>query len=75
MLEWEHVVPAYYLGRTRVCWTEGDKQRVNAKGKPFKGRECCARVDNTFKRMEADLHNLTPAVGAQGNSNPHNGRR
>jgi endonuclease I len=63
VLEWEHVVSAYYLGRTRVCWTKGDKQCVNSKGKPFKGRECCARVDNTFKRMEADLHNLAPAMG------------
>jgi deoxyribonuclease-1 len=34
-----------------------------ADGTAFKGRACCARVDRTFKRIEADLHNLTPAVG------------
>ena len=26
-------------------------------------RECCVRVDRIFRRIEADLHNLTPAVG------------
>lgn len=57
------VVPAYYFGRTRVCWRKGHKQCVSSAGKPFKGRECCGRVDKTLKRMEADLHNLTPAVG------------
>jgi deoxyribonuclease I len=36
---------------------------VKSDGTPFKGRACCARVDRTFKRIEADLHNLTPAVG------------
>jgi deoxyribonuclease-1 len=63
VLEWEHVVPAYFFGHTRVCWTKGNQQCVRSTGKSFKGRECCARVDKTFKRIEADLHNLTPAVG------------
>jgi deoxyribonuclease-1 len=36
---------------------------VKSDGTAFKGRACCARVDRTFKRIEADLHNLTPAVG------------
>jgi deoxyribonuclease-1 len=62
VLEWEHVVPAYYFGRTRVCWS-GHKRCVSSAGKRFKGRQCCARVDRTFKLIEADLHNLTPAVG------------
>lgn len=63
VLEWEHVVPAYFFGHTRACWSKGHKECVTSKGKAFKGRECCARVDKTFKRIEADLHNLTPAVG------------
>lgn len=63
VLEWEHVVPAYYFGHNRTCWKTGHAQCVKSDGKPFKGRECCAKVDATFKRIEADLHNLTPAVG------------
>lgn len=63
ILEWEHVVPAYYFGSKRTCWKKGNAKCVKADGTPFKGRTCCARVDKTFQKIEADLHNLTPAVG------------
>ena len=63
VLEWEHVVPASFFGKHRSCWQKGHDKCVNTKGEAFKGRECCGRVDSTFKKMEADLHNLTPAVG------------
>lgn len=49
-IEWEHVVPAAHLGKQRQCWLEG-------------GRSNCAKSDPTYKAMEADLHNLVPAVG------------
>lgn len=49
-LEWEHVVPASNFGHLRACWKAG-------------GRERCQKTDAEFARMEADLHNLTPAVG------------
>lgn len=62
-LEWEHVMPAYYFGSTRSCWKKGNAKCVKSDGTPFKGRQCCARVDKIFQRIEADLHNLTPAVG------------
>ncbi|MDH5410046.1 MAG: endonuclease [Alphaproteobacteria bacterium] len=62
-LEWEHIVPASFFGRSRSCWTEGNPLCVNSKGEPYKGRRCCAKVDEAFKQMEADLHNLAPAVG------------
>jgi|SRR5690625_423311 len=48
--EWEHIVPASNFGRARQCWQEG-------------GRRNCTRSDPVFGAMEADLHNLTPAVG------------
>ncbi|RRJ82656.1 endonuclease [Aestuariirhabdus litorea] len=48
-IEWEHVVPAWTLGHQRQCWQEG-------------GRKGC-RQDPVFNRMEADLHNLVPAIG------------
>lgn len=49
-LEWEHIVPASTLGRQRLCWQNG-------------GRKHCQATDSEFSRMEADLHNLYPAVG------------
>lgn len=49
-MEWEHVVPASNFGQSRPCWKAG-------------GRERCQKTDAEFARMEADLHNLTPAVG------------
>ncbi len=63
ILEWEHVVPAYYFGAERACWKKGNARCVKSDGTPFRGRACCARVDKKFQKMEADLHNLTPAVG------------
>lgn len=48
-IEWEHVVPAWAFGHQRQCWQQG-------------GRKGC-RKDPQFRRMEADLHNLVPAIG------------
>ncbi|WP_193786662.1 endonuclease, partial [Legionella drozanskii] len=33
------------------------------KGKPYKGRKCCAKIDARFKEAEAELYNLWPAEG------------
>lgn len=63
VLECEHVVPAAFFGQSRACWRKGHAKCVRSDGAVFKGRACCARVDRLFKRIEADLHNLTPAVG------------
>lgn len=49
-IEWEHLVPAARLGQQRQCWQQG-------------GRKNCTRKDKLFKEMEADLHNLVPAIG------------
>ena len=59
-IEWEHIVPAHAFGHTRRCWRE---KICNSNGKPYKGRRCCTKTDKVFKAMEADLHNLVPAVG------------
>lgn len=48
-VEWEHIVPASLFGKTLKCWAKG-------------GRKAC-RKDPSFKVMEADLHNLVPAIG------------
>ena len=49
-IEWEHVVPAHQFGRELICWQQG-------------GRDQCGRNDAEFRRMEADLFNLKPAIG------------
>lgn len=62
-LEWEHIMPASLFGRPLQCWKVGHPNCVNSKGKPFKGRKCCGKVNERFEKMEADLHNLVPSVG------------
>ena len=49
-VEWEHVVPAWWLGHQRQCWQDG-------------GRKNCSRNDPVFRIAEADLMNLVPAIG------------
>lgn len=48
-VEWEHIMPAHNFGQHLPCWRDG-------------GRKAC-RKDKTFKAMEADMHNLVPAIG------------
>jgi deoxyribonuclease-1 len=49
-IEWEYIVPAHNFGHQRQCWQSG-------------GRAHCKESDPVFRAMEADLHNLAPAVG------------
>lgn len=62
-LEWEHVVPAHAFGQSFREWREGDPQCVNSKGKAFKGRKCTEKMNPLFRYMQADMHNLVPAIG------------
>jgi deoxyribonuclease-1 len=50
IVEWEHVVPAWWLGHQRQCWQHG-------------GRKNCRKTDPVFRQAEADLMNLVPAIG------------
>ena len=61
--EWEHLIPAENFGRQFSCWREGNDKCVNKKGKTYKGRRCCTKVNKKYRVMQADLHNLVPAVG------------
>lgn len=56
-IEWEHVVPAWAFGHQLQCWQQG-------------GRKAC-RKDPAFRRMEADLYNLVPAVGELNGDRSH----
>lgn len=49
-VEWEHVVPAWQFGHQLKCWQDG-------------GRQNCRKSSQEFRLMEADLHNLVPAIG------------
>lgn len=62
-IEWEHVIPAENFGRQFSCWRDGDPKCVTSKGKSYKGRRCCTKVNQKFRIMQADMHNLQPAIG------------
>ena len=62
-IEWEHVIPAENFGRQFSCWREGNEKCIKKNGKSFKGRRCCKKVSPIFKKMEADMMNLVPAIG------------
>lgn len=49
-IEWEHIVPAWHFGHQLQCWQKG-------------GRMACRQTNAKFKKMEADMHNLVPAIG------------
>ena len=49
-IEWEHIVSAYELANQLKCWKNG-------------GRKNCKKVSDKFKKMEADINNLAPAIG------------
>lgn len=59
-IEWEHMMPAEHFGRHFKCWRE---PICTKHGKHYKGRPCCEKVDAQFRKAEAELYNLWPAVG------------
>lgn len=63
-LEWEHVVPAENFGRFFPAWRDGDAQCVGRDGRPYRGRRCAEKTSPEYRRMQADMHNLFPAIGA-----------
>jgi len=62
-IEWEHAIPAENFGRQFKCWRDGDSICVNSKGRHYKGRKCCTKVNKQFRLMQADMHNLFPSIG------------
>ena len=57
---WTHVVPPDAFGAHRTCWTTEACRKDD--GSTFGGIECCRKQDPVFAAMEADLHNLVPAI-------------
>ena len=60
-VEWEHLVPAYAFGHQRACWRRAACS--DHTGRAYGGRRCCRQIDDEFRRMEADLQNLSPEIG------------
>jgi len=59
-LEWEHIVPVSLWGNHFSCWKEAVCcKRTHC----YRGRACCRKVDRSFAKMEADLHNIVPEIG------------
>lgn len=54
-MEWEHVVPASWIGRTMPCWSESTDGRSH--------RDHCRATDRAFAEAEGDLHDLLPSIG------------
>ena len=72
-IEWEHIVPAHSFGRTFEEWVNGHPECVNNKGKIFKGRLCAEKMSEEYRRIQADMYNLYPAIGevnARRSNNP-----
>ena len=62
-VEWEHVVPAHAFGNSFKEWESGHPDCVNKYGKKFKGRRCAEKMNEEFRRMQADMYNLYPVIG------------
>ena len=62
-IEWEHVVPAHAFGQSFTEWRDGNPMCVSKKGKKYKGRRCAEKVNKQYRRMQADMYNLYPAIG------------
>ena len=62
-VEWEHIMPMENVGRQMSCWREGNSQCISKKGKIYKGRKCCKKVSQRFRKIEGDMHNLVPSIG------------
>ena len=62
-IEWEHVVPAHAFGQSFSEWKDGHSKCFKKNGKKFKGRKCAEKVNEEYRRMQADMFNLYPAIG------------
>jgi len=66
-IEWEHVVPAYKFGVKFPYWTPRGQHHPackDDKGKWMGNRDCTEKNSVQYRYMQADLHNLRPAIGS-----------
>lgn len=54
-IEWDHVLPASFIGQTFACWSDSSDHGSH--------REHCREASEGFAEAEGDMHNLLPSVG------------
>ena len=62
-IEWEHILPASHFGIKFDTWKNGHASCKSSNGKKYKGRKCTEKVHKLYRKMQADLYNLQPAIG------------
>ena len=60
ILGWVHAVPVAVFAKPLKCWNEALCKRGRASGDS--GARCCNVLSQKFKKREADMHNLFPAI-------------
>jgi deoxyribonuclease I len=60
ILSWVHAVPMAVFAKRLKCWNEALCLRGRLSGND--GARCCNVLSQKFKKREADMHNLFPAV-------------
>jgi len=61
ILGWTHAVPVAVFAKPLKCWNEALCKRGRVSGD--NGARCCNVLSQKFKKREADMHNLFPAIG------------
>ena len=56
-------MPANVFGKFFSEWRDGHPKCVKKNGKRFKGRKYEEKMNKVYKRMQADMYNLYPAIG------------
>ncbi len=60
ILSWVHAVPVAVFAKPLKCWNEALCRRGRLSGND--GARCCNVLSQKFKKREADMHNLFPAI-------------
>ncbi len=63
IVEWEHIVPAENFGKSFKEYRDGHPDCFTSSGKKLSKRQCAARTNKLFKRMETEMYNLVPSNG------------
>lgn len=62
ILDWVHAVPVAVFSKSLKCWNEALCRQGRQSGD--NGARCCNVLSQKFKKREADMHNLFPAIAS-----------
>jgi len=67
-IEWEHITPASWFTTASPeiydDWYKGNPKCITSSGNTYKGRKCAEKASELFNKMEGDMYNLVPIIGA-----------